>query len=121
MNQKTITATTLKLTFVRMAFAVTEKGNPMDDLIRRQDVIDYVLEHGFYCDTEADKEYTAELIRTVFPSAQKKGQWVYDAEAYPLGNPYGHYDCDQCGESVPHKTNFCPNCGADMREETDEC
>jgi len=40
----------------------------MDDLISRQGVIDYVLEHGFYCDTEADKEYTAELIRTVFPS-----------------------------------------------------
>ena len=40
----------------------------MDDLIRRQGVIDYVLEHGFYCDTEADKEYTAELIRTMFPS-----------------------------------------------------
>jgi hypothetical protein len=36
--------------------------------------------------------------------------------------------CDQCGEHAPywcmastyHTTNFCPNCGADMREvETD--
>lgn len=51
-----------------MAIAVLEKEKQMDDLIRRQGVIDYVLEHGFYCDTEADKEYTAELIRTVFPS-----------------------------------------------------
>lgn len=53
------------------------------------------------------------------PSAQKKGHWIYDSEAYALGNPYGHYDCDQCGESVPRKTNFCPNCGADMRQEGD--
>ena len=52
----------------------------MDDLIRRQDVIDYVLEHGFYCDTEADKEYTAELIRTEFPSAQ---QWIPCSERLP--------------------------------------
>lgn len=54
------------------------------------------------------------------PSAQperKTGRWIYDNEAYPYGNPCGHYDCDQCGESVPHKTNFCPNCGAKMEVE----
>ena len=44
------------------------------------------------------------------------GRWIYDMEAYPLGNPYGHYECDQCGESVPHETNFCPNCGKRMEE-----
>ena len=55
-------------------------------------------------------------LNDVVPSAApKRGKWVYDAEAYPLGNPYGHYDCDQCGESVPDKTNYCPNCGAYMR------
>lgn len=43
------------------------------------------------------------------------GHWIYDVEAYPCGNPYGHYDCDQCGESVPYKTNFCPNCGCAMK------
>lgn len=47
------------------------------------------------------------------------GEWIYDAEAYPLGNPYGHYDCDQCGESVPNRTNFCPNCGALMGGEVE--
>lgn len=46
----------------------------------------------------------------------KHGRWIYDDEAYPGGNPYGHYECDQCGESVPHKTNYCPNCGAKMDE-----
>lgn len=44
----------------------------------------------------------------------KHGRWIYDDEAYPGGNPYGHYNCDQCGESVPHKTIYCPNCGARM-------
>ena len=46
----------------------------------------------------------------------KHGRWIYDDEAYPGGNPYGHYECDQCGESAPHKTNYCPNCGARMDE-----
>lgn len=45
---------------------------------------------------------------------RKTGKWIYDSEPYPLGNPYGHYGCDQCGESVPARTNFCPNCGAQM-------
>lgn len=26
--------------------------------------------------------------------------------------------CSACGELQPRKTNFCPNCGADMREES---
>ena len=51
---------------------------------------------------------------------RKTGRWIYDNEAYPYGNPCGHYDCDQCGESVPHKTNFCPNCGCKMEVEN-EC
>ena len=94
-----------------MAIAVLEKGKPMDDLISRQAAIDAML--------EAYEDLDAEWIIKRLPSAQKKGQWIYDSEAYPLGNPYGHYDCDQCGESVPHRTNYCPNCGADMRGESD--
>ena len=61
-------------------------------------------------------EYRQEWLKKL-PSAEperKTGRWIYDNEAYPYGNPCGHYDCDQCGESVPHKTNFCPNCGAKM-------
>ena len=47
----------------------------------------------------------------------KYGTWVYNAEAYPFGNPYGHYECDQCGERVPDRTNYCPNCGAKMESD----
>ena len=58
-----------------------------------------------------------------FPAAdvveRKTGKWIYDSEPYPLGNPYWHYACDQCGESVPTMTNLCPNCGAKMEVPTD--
>ena len=50
---------------------------------------------------------------------RKTGKWIYDSEPYPLGNPYGHYDCDQCEESVPTRTNFCSHCGAQMEGDND--
>lgn len=59
------------------------------------------------------------LCPTIEAEPIKHGQWIYDDEAYPGGNPYGHYDCDQCGESVPHKTDYCPNCGAKMDKEAE--
>ena len=64
--------------------------------------------HYFDAMIDAQAPVEAELV--------KHGKWIYDDEAYPGGNPYGHYNCDQCGESVPHKTNYCPNCGAKMDE-----
>ena len=54
---------------------------------------------------------------------RKKGKWVYD-------NGLKQFFCDQCGEpSLTYDdiyiygmdfTNFCPNCGADMRGEQDQ-
>ena len=44
------------------------------------------------------------------------GRWI------PYNSKYGHdekvYLCDQCNNNVGFKKmNFCPNCGADMRED----
>lgn len=51
---------------------------------------------------------------------RKKGKWIaYEDED---GEHYGD-KCSECGEwyVMPYgKTNFCPNCGADMREETED-
>ena len=47
----------------------------------------------------------------------KRGRWI------PVTNGRGGYECDQCHEYAPsyqngdeHLSNFCPNCGADIRE-----
>lgn len=40
---------------------------------------------------------------------RKKGEW---SEFVP-----GLYKCSECGKFSPTKEDFCPNCGADMREE----
>ena len=50
---------------------------------------------------------------------QKTGRWDYCEEAV-FGNPYGSYKCSVCGNIEPHKTNYCPNCGARMKSEENE-
>ena len=54
-----------------------------------------------YCDTQPER---------------KKGKWIYDGDCYI---------CDQCKSAFgwwadSQTSNYCPNCGADMRGEQDE-
>lgn len=57
------------------------------------------------------------------PSAQperKKGEWIPHKSIFGgLGERV--YTCDQCSYNIGfHTENFCPNCGADMREEGEQ-
>lgn len=56
--------------------------------------------------------------------ARPKGEWVLQAyEHFQGGNELYKYDCNICGHREEHAysdselSNFCPNCGADMRKE----
>ena len=80
-------------------FAITEDGHLvlMDE-----------CGHVVYCDTER--------FKVVFEEERPHGEWTSngdDLEAI----------CSVCGEALPYsdeydyETNFCPNCGADMRKE----
>ena len=50
----------------------------------------------------------------------QRGEWKLSSDGYGyIGNPV--YKCTVCGwwdEQTPY--NFCPNCGADMRERAGE-
>lgn len=67
--------------------------------------------------------YVCELIdaQPTIESKRKKGRWIKGGE-----QPYfrKHFDivvCSKCNKRGEHRWNFCPNCGADMRERrTDE-
>ena len=105
----------------------------MDDLISRQaaiDVIDAVFPvdpmkseyaQGIACGAALAKTYVEQL-----PSAQKKGHWIGEHLKYPSGYITFIYHCSECGYEERHAyedskpSNFCPNCGADMRGDTDE-
>jgi hypothetical protein len=61
-------------------------------------------------------------IQTVWqlpPIQPKRGKWNYsDGKPARIGLSFGVI-CDQCGTESEYCTNFCGECGADMREVTE--
>ena len=88
------------------------------DLISRQAAIRVA---SGYCHPANIAQELAKL-----PSAQPerdKGKWIYGEDKYGIDG----YHCDKCGFFVPWNYahtfinyikdyNFCPNCGAEMKE-----
>lgn len=101
----------------------------MDDLINRQAAIDAAIEavdewDGGYNLTRADM--IADVINNNVPSTQperKKGEWIPQNHNKTNGMMstavYYYPKCSVCGHCANY-TNFCPNCGADMRERDDD-
>ena len=82
----------------------------MSDLIDRQDVLDAVNDCGICIQRILD-----------IPSAEperKTGEWI---DGMPYVNSHWKV-CSKCHVSAPDScggSNFCPNCGADMRGENE--
>lgn len=113
---------------------LSDVPEPCQDAVSRQDAIKTA-----HLPTIEDAGY--EVIRLddilTLPSAQpepKRGKWIKMSDA-----DGDYYCCDQCWEELPRymteipswdrpyphkqsidKTDFCPNCGADMRGEQDD-
>lgn len=52
---------------------------------------------------------TADVVK------RKKGKWMHDGSKWK-----NRWVCSECGRKIfDEPTPFCPYCGADMREETD--
>ena len=91
----------------------------MNDLISRQQAVD-ALDKRF---DSIPIEQTTEILLLRkdlrdLPTAEPqriKGKWALQSDDY-----HEYYECDQCGIAVgiDDIRNFCPNCGADMREVT---
>ena len=74
---------------------------------------------GMIIDTKAE-----ELDSSAQPE-RKRGHWMPHHEFCKKHGlqPFGlvaFWWCDRCEKGVEHPTNFCPNCGADMRGEKDD-
>jgi hypothetical protein len=99
----------------------------MDEYISREAAIDatYTL-HFKDSIQEALRNLPAGDVRPVV-----RGKWIpdYDYAEYdydgstPILEPLKYQDgwqCSLCGQYMPSEENFCPNCGADMREKPAE-
>ena len=92
----------------------------MSDLIDRQAVLDEL--ENYSC---LDKKDITTIIKAL-PSAENNGEW----ERVSGGSFIDVYRCSKCKHEPPKKplpdiktwgwdfTDYCPNCGADMRGET---
>ena len=121
----------------------------MDDLISRQAAIDAIGEKSDeiyktkqkgatypHDDFFQGMAYAENVVKQLPPIQPKRGRWIpvdsYSAfggdEATWIahGNPVAFYYCSECKEEAyagedgePLLTDYCPNCGADMRGEQD--
>ena len=106
----------------------TEKTTITDgDLISRQAVIqalkDNVVEIGGeeYSGMGVCEEEIESIVNDI-PSAEKTAKW-YDKKMTikkAHGIAYGRWGCSVCKRKFPQKSNYCPNCGAKMKESEEE-
>lgn len=63
---------------------------------------------------EFNLPYYRKTVELLEKAERPHGEWKQKSGLY-FGYPY----CSKCGYAYKHAFNFCPNCGADMREEGD--
>ena len=84
---------------------------------------DFILDTIFpYCqETLQRKINKAELKQIILRGSRPKGKWIDISVIKAF-----HYDgeprvrCSRCGDEEEWSSNYCPNCGADMRGAEDE-
>lgn len=88
----------------------------MSDLISKQAVIDAIQKLNIpedMCVFEIISHI--EVAIATLPSVENKGEWI---SQYDEDGKTGWYECSCCHSERAFNTNFCPDCGADMRGET---
>lgn len=81
-----------------------------EDCISREEVMKLLEKEDW-----ADTVFGVMDLPSVTPKP-KKGKWII---TYPDGARV--FKCNQCNEyaSIHHVTNYCPNCGAYMKEDSE--
>ena len=86
---------------------------PCEDAVSRQAIQEIIDSPYTYCSQKLDAIIKLPLVTPI----RLKGHWIMTNDY--LTTAYGSVDyvkCSCCGEDSLEEGNFCPNCGADMRE-----
>ena len=87
----------------------------MEDLIRRSEAIDALIECGdWYSDNDEAGRGVNQCIGVIhdLSSAQperKTGHWI---TYHYISENWSECECDQCHKYAKVAYNFCPNCGS---------
>lgn len=94
-----------------------------DDTISRQDAVSRFSDL-LMIELRGERLPTWEEVYNAIkelPSAQRKGKWIMHIDdLFPVESTK---ECSKCHheQSLIIDDNFCPNCGAEMKGEEDEC
>ena len=78
-----------------------------------QDLLERALEDDFEISYAVDRLKELPVVDAL-PIVH--GQWIYE-EPNGANSFKGAYYCDQCHQPEIFRRNFCPECGADMRDD----
>ena len=99
---------------MEIAFAVMEKGEPMNDVISRLSEI----RSDYNCLDEKEEPYyraLSEAIQLVSAQPQRTGRWIDHAEEGYVECPFCH-SATNCDDNISD-LHFCFSCGARMEGE----
>lgn len=110
----------------RMVCPVCEKQEPKSNLSHEKKLIrlidaeelKHILNNSKYYGTKTGNAFADMITECRTIEARKKGKWI----GKPIAG-YGKVRCLVCNNVFRENNgrwNFCPECGADMREEADE-
>ena len=96
----------------------------MTDYISREAAYETLTEY-YHHSTEFQHDALKEAIQRIHAADVRpvvRGKWEYEEQEVGganggAGTIWG-YRCPRCDTLNVYKSNFCPNCGADMREES---
>ena len=101
-----------------------ERGKLMAEYIDRNRIGE-ILFHYSRMQSDEVKNVLLEVAKGVreIPAAdvveRKTGEWIHNPGGESEFDAGDFYICDQCGSAEWQDSNFCPNCGADMRGDDD--
>ena len=102
---------------LRKIFEKMHEDNRNKEIVYKQDVIDAII--TWVVKDEPDMEIPINLIGRIHDLSLHKGHWISLDDFRGKYNENG-YKCSECGNQSDYEENYCPNCGADMRESKGE-
>ena len=104
----------------------------MNDCIEREKAInEFAIRSSFYDAEWGNKRFTPDDVKEILQSIPAadvrpvvRGHWIGTKEAEEMGDIMKEFTCSVCGCcewdcTESESFNFCPNCGADMRDAND--
>lgn len=107
----------------QLGYGLGEKVEPCEDCVSRKETIEWLkkvtVTDGITFKTGFEQIlYDIEQMPSVKPQ-RPPGKWLDKKMTIKgaHGMAYGRYACSVCKKKFPNKSNYCPNCGAEMEGE----